>query len=357
MSESMNQFPKELFDFVQNELGDYEDAMSDTRVREGANKARILERRINEGEVDNISEEIAQLDQEAAHVIGHGMFVSGTVTLHGDDGETLHTEWAAGLHAQFQGYTILPRSDDDDRVRVAYIFAAFQDDEGFITKDRMEALGASDTPTRKIEPYVYAATALIDEVSLDFAISTPERAMAWLSVLYPETLDEIDRILLTRIKDGQVTVPSHDEALHGLRDFELIRPEGISDFSWIDYKNAVAQYVVGMATIDGNAPYNVSVNGPRAVDIAVEGECDAVQQDIRYTAQPPIWLNVKALVLCDKARFDLTNEHKGGAPESAIFALRGCELADEMDTPDQFVTIPLSSMSSLYALRGTTAAI
>ncbi len=357
MSEAMNEFPRDLFDFIESsDMNEYEDAMSDPRVRNSIPQALDLERRINMGRVDDVEAEIKLLDQEVDHVINQMCHLSGLATTYSPEGEAVEQIRVDDIYVQFNGYEIAPSidsedEDDESKYNVVFVFYAIKDEEGeFITRSVMNA--SLDAGVEKLENIQPCRISIMpNDAIIDFAITTPDRAMAWLNVLYPETIEEIDRLLLARVEDGHVVEPTDDQALLSLKEFELKRPEDISEQTWLDYKNAVAYYVANMLAVDSSTPYGMVVGGPGLIE-----NDDKEDTKTYFVNRPPIWMDVHSLIFFDKSNFEI-NDDSSDKRDAAVFALRCREITSDLYDPQGLIIVPISSIDSLRSLRSIDATV
>ncbi len=351
MREFENRVPEDIFNFVETELGEYADAMTDQRVARSVESARALEQKIALGVDVDLSQELRLLDLEVAHVMKQECELSGSVRLQREDGSaSIYEEDVRELEATFLGYFIITPSDDEeeDDARIGYAFMTYKVGDEFLTRELRQRLREADPEgetTHAATQHVVVAPP--ERVSIDFKIASPERAMAWLNVMYPETLREIDSLVLGKEQGGRVVTLSDDEALHRLGGFRLTRPEDLTDEGWMQYKTAVVNYALSLCVVDEQVPYYAGVRGP--VIFPKDEETIHQSDTATYAVEPSMLFGAQGLGFIDGERFAIGEEQeddKGG-----LFLLLGSQLGGDIYDKERTIAVPLSSFTSLHSLR------
>ena len=351
MSEFQNEFSDaELFNSTELRLSDYEDALVDPHLRKSNEMAREFEKSLNDGADIEVADAIATLEAEVAHLIGASGYISGALKIVSSPDGELEDVSGYKIRAQFMGFAAVPDRDDEDKVNLGYSFGVFQlEDDTYVTEELIDEI--SENGKARVSATVLPAFAHPDTIVLDLPITSPEQALAWLAVTYPETVAEIDSLILAKEVEGRLVPQRDDEALLRLKDFRLRRPDDITDQGWITYKNAVASYVLSLASVDGRAPYHTKVSG---VNLVREGDADTdVEPEARYSSELSMWIDVEALVFVDEHHFDVdsSDESRIDTSSAVIFGLHGNEIREYQDDEPRKVTIPFASMETLVSLR------
>ncbi len=319
-------------DFDTTSAEEFEKATVDTVVIAVGQEAKGRTRPAKENELDgslfeNFDEVTRELDKKVAHVMATTVDFSGMVQLAhlGDESELVEVTNGFG---EFQGFTASLRSD---KVEYDFLFKVTldqfaqvlsrQDIEGYINDGRESEL------------VIASAQARPDNVGMKFDVIHPTRALAWLSISYPEIVEQVDLILLGT--EGDDT-----RKLAALKDFSFFVSKDMPGQEMTLLKKMIAEYCRGMATVDHYVPY----------EIDIDGDCLDMRDLSDLKKQPLQESALFSANYLDVYVEDVSTGERAPGLDCKI-ALFGMLHSPEVDQPGRPVAIPLENITDIRSPR------
>lgn len=330
MTEFDDIFSSNDFDIISEE--DFEKASVDTIVKAAGVEATGRTRPAREEELDgsdfeNFDGVTRELDKKVTHVMATTMDFSGSVQLShlGDESDLISVQDG---FAEFQGFTASLRGD---RVEYDYLFKVTLDQLGQVLS--REDISGYVNDGRESELVIASAQARASNVHMKFDVIHPTRALAWLSISYPEIVDQLDFILLGT--EGDDT-----RKLAALKDFSFFISKDMPEPEATLLKKMIGEYCRGMATVDRYVPY----------EIDIDGDC-LDMSDIKNLKKEPIHESALfSASYLDVYVEDVSNRE--GAPGlDCKVALFGILHSAEVDQPGRSMVIPLENVGDIRSLR------
>jgi hypothetical protein len=319
-------------DFTTTSDEDFEKASTDTVVTAVGREASMRTRPAKEEELDgssfeNFDEVTRELDKKVSHVMATPMDFSGSVQLShlGDESDLIDVQ---NGFAEFQGFTASLRGD---KVEYDYLFKVTLDQWSHVLS--REDIEGYVSEGRESELVVASAQARAQDVAMNFDVIHPTRALAWLSISYPEIIDQVDLILFG-------TESTETEKLAALKDFSFFVSKDMPESEMTLLKKMIGEYCRGMATVDRYVPY----------EIDIDGDC-LDMRDLKDLKKQPL----KESALFSASYIDVyvedvsTGERAPGL--DCKIALFGVLHTPEVDQPGRPVAIPLENITDIRSPR------
>lgn len=228
-------------------------------------------------------------DINVAHLVGNTVEVSGPLSLYDvneEDGSTFLYQRGEvdNLTAKFQGFFVIDDVDERGQSKGPTISCGFE----FLAE------GENGAAVKTL------AHGFPSELRLDFGMTSPQQAIAWLSVNAPDVIEQIDKKVLWTGDPYEV------KALSQLADYR-VKPSSYvaSKEAELRLCAAIAQYLNSILSIDEDIPYRMDIDGVMSARNEKSGQYERIT-NVSYNRI----FSIKSLALGNVVNEAGENEYK-----------------------------------------------
>lgn len=276
------------------------------------------------GEGGDTHEVILELDDMVRHIMGDVALVHGRAQVYGPEmGDEAEFVSVDGQPLIFNGFTVSARGGI---LEIDYTFKAYLDEKGELLDAREYDSGPNGYVVFQARP---------NEVQLDMDIKHPIQANAWLEMMAPQVLRELDSVLIP------VGKPYQPKQLSDLGLFS-VSPSTYVDTPRAEEQllNAVNVYAESFIKPDHLLPYRVDIQGP----VLFSGRVD----------QPRIYEPKEVMLrnrLFNMEQPYLTEDtQQDETVKRYVFAANGI-LHSTKDEPGEIIAVKLKRLSNVRSIR------